>query len=95
MGEHDRLSRADIEAGSIQGDEMNEQLANIKVLAANMITNRDMQIARLERENAELRAALETLLYRATELPQYATHDGLMNSEAIAQARAILERTMK
>ena len=53
------------------------------------------ELDRLRSENAELRAALETLLYRATELPQYATHDGLMNSEAIAQARAILERTMK
>ena len=53
------------------------------------------ELDRMRSENAELRAALETLLYRATELPQYATHDGLMNAEAIAQARAILERTKK
>lgn len=84
MGERDRLSRADIEAGSIQGDEMNEQLANIKVLAANMITNRDMQIARLERENAELRAALE-----------YIATGGEDWNDCARKARAILERTKK
>lgn len=57
--------------------------------------NQELECSRLRSENAELRATLETLLSRATELPQYANHEGLMNAEAIAQARAILERTKK
>lgn len=69
---------------------------NAEFTALENAVNRALEeIDRLRSANAELRAALETLLYRATELPQYATHDGLMNAEAIAQARAILERTKK
>ena len=91
MGERDRLRNPYFEAGSIQGDEMKVS----QIYTDDDVAEVNANLSRVESENAELRAALETLLYRATELPQYATHDGLMNAEAIAQARAILERTKK
>jgi hypothetical protein len=94
MGERDRLPHSYFEAGSIQGDQMS--INNAEFTALENAVNRALdEIDRLRSENAELRAALETLLSRATELPQYANHEGLMNAEAIAQARAILERTKK
>lgn len=91
---HDALHRSHHQAGSIQGAQMS--INNAEFTALENAVNRALEeIDRLRSANAELRAVLETLLYRATELPQYATHDGLMNAEAIAQARAILERTKK
>ncbi len=85
------MRRADVEAGSIKGDEMKVS----QIYTDDDVAEVNANLSRVESENAELRAALETLLSRATELPQYANHEGLMNAEAIAQARAILERTKK
>ena len=90
MGERDRLSRADIEAGAIQGDEMNEQLATIKRVADTLIATRDKEIDRLRSENSELRAALLELMF-AEKLDD----DNPRLLEARKQARAILERTKK
>lgn len=84
MGERDRLSRFDLEAGSIKGGEMNEQLAIIKRVAGTLIASRDNEIARLESENAELRAALE-----------YIATGGEDWNDCARKARAILERTKK
>jgi len=49
-----------------------------------------LRLEKLERSNAELVRALELLLSRSSGLQRSATHDGLLNCEAIAIARAAL-----
>lgn len=60
MGERDRLSRFDFEAGSIQGVQMS--INNAEFTALENAVNRALdEIDRLRSENAELRAALEMI----------------------------------
>lgn len=61
-----------------------------ELIERNAILNGDL--ARIKAENAELVRALRALIARASLLDQSATYDGLLNWQALAQARAALAK---
>lgn len=104
MGECNRLSRFDIEAGSIQGGEMTRSpltdaaaIAEYEddiAMATTFLTlaeNQELECSRLRSENAELRAALREYLFAGIgNSTNFETQANARN-----MAREVLERTKK